>query len=144
MNGGFSEDREDDPISRTAVEIRGILRQAGMPSTYSVPEGARGEKTKRRSWTSVEERYKDHADSLGKLTHWARALVADRYLLPEDAERILGQPIFLEEKRWFEGCLKGWRLKSCRCLMGTKEKRLVMNYLGPFTFLFLRFAGHIL
>jgi hypothetical protein len=81
---------------------------------------------------------------LRKLTHWARALVADRYLLPEDAERIMGQPIFLEKKRWFEGCLKGWRLKWCRCLMATKEKRLVMNYPCPFTFLFLRFAGRIL
>src|SRR5215472_15887816 len=143
MNGGFSEDREDDPISRTSRFIEYCVKRE---CRRRIPFPRAQEERKRRGdpVLPLKSDTKDHADSLGKLTHWARALVADRYLLPEDAERILGQPIFLEEKRWFEGCLKGWRLKSCRCLMGTKEKRLVMNYLGPFTFLFLRFAGRIL
>ena len=38
---------------------------------------------------SIEERYKNHADYVRKVSHAARALVEDRYLLPEDAERII-------------------------------------------------------
>jgi hypothetical protein len=38
---------------------------------------------------SIEERYKDHADYVQKVSHAARALVDERSLLPEDAERII-------------------------------------------------------
>jgi hypothetical protein len=48
---------------------------------------------------SIEERYKDHADYVRKMSHAARALVDERFLLPEDAERIIEEaktnPIFL-------------------------------------------------
>jgi dihydroneopterin aldolase len=37
----------------------------------------------------IEERYEDHADYVRKISHAARALVGERYLLPEDAERII-------------------------------------------------------
>ena len=51
---------------------------------------------------SLEERYKDHADYVRKISHAARALVEERYLLPEDAARIIEQAksteIFVEEK----------------------------------------------
>jgi hypothetical protein len=51
---------------------------------------------------SLEERYKDHADYVRKVSHAARALVEDRYLLPEDAARIIEQAksteIFVEKK----------------------------------------------
>ena len=40
---------------------------------------------------SIEERYKDHADYVRKVSHAARSLVEARYLLPEDAERIIAQ-----------------------------------------------------
>jgi hypothetical protein len=38
---------------------------------------------------SIEERYKDHADYVRKVSHAARALVDAGYVLPEDAERIV-------------------------------------------------------
>ena len=38
---------------------------------------------------SIEERYKDHADYVSKISHVARSLVEERYLLPEDADRII-------------------------------------------------------
>jgi len=38
---------------------------------------------------SVEERYKDHHDYVQKVSRAARALLEDRYLLPEDAEKII-------------------------------------------------------
>ncbi len=38
---------------------------------------------------SLEERYKDHNDYVQKISHAARSLVEDRYLLPEDAEKII-------------------------------------------------------
>ena len=51
---------------------------------------------------SIEERYKDHADYMRKISHAARALVEERYLLPEDAARIIEQAklteIFGEKK----------------------------------------------
>ena len=37
----------------------------------------------------IEERYEDHADYVRKISHAARVLVEERYLLPEDAERII-------------------------------------------------------
>jgi hypothetical protein len=37
----------------------------------------------------IEERYQDHADYVRKISHATRALVEERYLLPEDAERII-------------------------------------------------------
>jgi hypothetical protein len=40
---------------------------------------------------SIEERYKDHADYVSKVSRAARALVEARYLLPGDAERIIEQ-----------------------------------------------------
>lgn len=40
---------------------------------------------------SIEERYKDHGDYVRKVSHAARSLVEARYLLPEDAERIIAQ-----------------------------------------------------
>ena len=47
---------------------------------------------------SIEERYKDHADYVKKVSHAARALVDERFLLPEDAERIIEEaktnPVF--------------------------------------------------
>ena len=38
---------------------------------------------------SIEERYKDQADYVRQVSHAARALVEERFLLPEDAERII-------------------------------------------------------
>jgi len=38
---------------------------------------------------SLEERYKDHHDYVQKVSRAARALVEERYLLPEDAEKII-------------------------------------------------------
>ncbi len=38
---------------------------------------------------SVEERYKDHADYIQKISREARAMIEERFLLPEDAERII-------------------------------------------------------
>jgi hypothetical protein len=38
---------------------------------------------------SIEERYKDHADYVRQVSRAARALVEARYLLSEDAERII-------------------------------------------------------
>ena len=38
---------------------------------------------------SIEERYRDHADYVQKVSHAARAMVEERFLLPEDAERII-------------------------------------------------------
>jgi len=37
----------------------------------------------------LKKRYQDHADYVRKISHAARALVEERYLLPEDAERIV-------------------------------------------------------
>jgi Alpha/beta hydrolase domain len=48
---------------------------------------------------SIEERYKDHADYVNKISQAARSLVEQRFLLPEDAERIIEEakknPIFV-------------------------------------------------
>ena len=38
---------------------------------------------------SLQERYKDRMDYVQQVSHAARALVEQRYLLPEDAERII-------------------------------------------------------
>jgi hypothetical protein len=38
---------------------------------------------------SLEERYKDNADYVRKLALAARTLIEERFLLPEDAERII-------------------------------------------------------
>jgi hypothetical protein len=38
---------------------------------------------------SLEERYKDNADYVQKLALAARSLIDERFLLPEDAERII-------------------------------------------------------
>jgi len=38
---------------------------------------------------SIEERYKDHADYVQQVSRAARTLVDERFLLPEDAERII-------------------------------------------------------
>jgi Alpha/beta hydrolase domain len=40
---------------------------------------------------SVEERYKDHAEYIQMLSLAARTLIRDRFLLPEDAERIIAE-----------------------------------------------------
>lgn len=40
---------------------------------------------------SVEERYKDQADYVQRVSHAARSLVDERFLLAEDAERIIGE-----------------------------------------------------
>ena len=40
---------------------------------------------------SVEERYKDHAEYIQMLSLAARTLIQDRFLLPEDAERIIAE-----------------------------------------------------
>ncbi len=51
---------------------------------------------------SLEERYKDQADYVQKVSHAARAMVEQRLLLPEDAERIIAEakksPLFAERK----------------------------------------------
>ena len=51
---------------------------------------------------SIEERYKDQADYVQQVSRAARALVDERFLLPEDAERLIGeakkQPLFAERK----------------------------------------------
>ena len=38
---------------------------------------------------SIEERYKDQADYVQRISHAARALVDERFLLQEDAERLI-------------------------------------------------------
>ena len=38
---------------------------------------------------SIEERYKDQADYVERISHAARALVEERFLLQEDAERLI-------------------------------------------------------
>jgi hypothetical protein len=38
---------------------------------------------------SIEERYKDQADYVQRVSHAARSLVDERFLLPEDAERLI-------------------------------------------------------
>jgi hypothetical protein len=38
---------------------------------------------------SIEERYKDQADYVERVSHAARSLMSERFLLPEDAERII-------------------------------------------------------
>ena len=38
---------------------------------------------------SIEERYKDQADYVQRVSHAARSLVDERLLLPEDAERLI-------------------------------------------------------
>jgi hypothetical protein len=47
---------------------------------------------------SLQERYKDRTDYVQRVSHAARILVEQRYLLPEDAERMIGeakkQPLF--------------------------------------------------
>jgi len=47
---------------------------------------------------SIEERYKDRADYVQQVSRAARALVNERFLLPEDAERIIAEakksPVF--------------------------------------------------
>ena len=40
---------------------------------------------------SIEERYKDQADYVQKLSRTARTLMDERFLLPEDAERIIDE-----------------------------------------------------
>ena len=40
---------------------------------------------------SVEERYKDQADYVQQVSRAARALVDERFLLPEDAERLIAE-----------------------------------------------------
>jgi hypothetical protein len=51
---------------------------------------------------SIEERYKDQADYVQQVSRAARVLVDERFLLPEDAERLIGeakkQPVFAERK----------------------------------------------
>lgn len=42
---------------------------------------------------SLEERYEDHAGYVRKITREAKALVAERFLLPEDAQRIIEEAI---------------------------------------------------
>ena len=40
---------------------------------------------------SIEERYKDQSDYVQQVSRAARALVNERFLLPEDAERIIAE-----------------------------------------------------
>jgi hypothetical protein len=51
---------------------------------------------------SIEERYKDQADYVQRVSHAARSLVDERFLLPEDAERLIADAaknnIFAEKK----------------------------------------------
>jgi hypothetical protein len=51
---------------------------------------------------SLQERYKDHADYVQKVSHAAGVMVEERFLLPEDAERIIEEakksPLFAERK----------------------------------------------
>ena len=51
---------------------------------------------------SIEERYKDQADYVERVSHAARSLVSERFLLPEDAERMIADArknkIFVENK----------------------------------------------
>ena len=51
---------------------------------------------------SIEERYTDQADYVQQASRAARRLVDERYLLPEDAERLIAeakkQPLFLERR----------------------------------------------
>jgi hypothetical protein len=51
---------------------------------------------------SIEERYKDQADYVQQVSRAARNLVDERFLLPEDAERLIAEAakskIFAEKK----------------------------------------------
>ena len=51
---------------------------------------------------SIEERYKDQSDYVQQVSRAARALVEERFLLPEDAERLIADAaknkIFAEKK----------------------------------------------
>jgi len=51
---------------------------------------------------SIEERYKDHADYVQRVSQAARALMDERFLLAEDAERLIAEAakskIFADEK----------------------------------------------
>jgi hypothetical protein len=51
---------------------------------------------------SIEERYKDQVDYVQRVSHAARSLVDERFLLPEDAERLIADAaknnIFAEKK----------------------------------------------
>jgi hypothetical protein len=40
---------------------------------------------------SIEERYKDHAEYVQRVSQAARTLVDERFLLAEDAERIINE-----------------------------------------------------
>ncbi len=40
---------------------------------------------------SIEERYKDQADYAQRVSQAARSLVDERFLLPEDAERLVAE-----------------------------------------------------
>jgi Alpha/beta hydrolase domain len=52
---------------------------------------------------AIEERYKDQADYVERVSHAARSLMSERFLLPEDAERIIAAAaksnIFAEKKQ---------------------------------------------
>jgi Alpha/beta hydrolase domain len=65
-----------------------MLRQES-PSIHSVPEDRRERKRTGDSGLSIEERYKDQTDYAHKVSRAGRALVEERYLLPEVAERII-------------------------------------------------------
>jgi Alpha/beta hydrolase domain len=71
----------------------------GLFGSYIPFAGTKEERTKVADpRPSIEERYKDHADYVQKVSHAARALVDERFLLLEDAERIIEEaktnPVF--------------------------------------------------
>ncbi|HXV80631.1 MAG TPA: alpha/beta hydrolase domain-containing protein, partial [Candidatus Binatia bacterium] len=47
---------------------------------------------------SVQERYKDRADYIQQLSRAARQLVSQRFLLPEDAQRMIDEA---KKRRFF-------------------------------------------
>jgi len=67
-------------------ELSGLLG-AYLPFTYT--KAAR--RKSRDPRLSVEERYRNNQDYVRRIAHAARLLISQRYLLPEDAERIVSE-----------------------------------------------------
>src|SRR4029450_2949541 len=65
---------------------------SGLLGSFIPFAKARAERSRLRDprW-SLKERYKSHSDYVKKISHAARLLVDQRYLLPDDAQRIIDE-----------------------------------------------------
>src|SRR5262245_350203 len=65
---------------------------SGLLGSFIPFTKTRAERTKQRDpRLSLQERYKNHSDYVKKVSHAARLLVDQRYLLPDDAERMIDE-----------------------------------------------------